>query len=120
MHDERTQLLPGGSEMVLTGTRVSFRFANDNAVIDQQLEPLGHDRWRDQRHTASQFIEVTAAHQELANEQQGPPLSEQFERLGYRTILAVSNHGCAPVRTDTPSISLQQTSVGTLPQTINY
>jgi len=60
-----------------------------HARPDQLAEPLGQQGGRHPRHPAPQLVETLTARDQLADDQQSPPLVQQLHRLGHRAELVI-------------------------------
>ena len=62
----------------------------DQAIGHEDVQPLCQYGWRYHTQAALQFAELGTAHQQLANDEQGPLLAEYLSCLCYGAELAIS------------------------------
>ena len=78
------------------GRVLGVELAGDDAVRLEDLQPLGQHVGRDALERGQQILEASRPRQQIADDQERPPLAEELERLGHGTRLAVAL-GHAPV-----------------------
>jgi hypothetical protein len=90
LDDQRPQRFAGRSEAVGIPALPLQRLAGQQLRALQLSQPFAQQRGGHPRHPALQFVEAGAAHQQLAQDQQGPALGQDLGRLGDGAELSVA------------------------------
>jgi len=89
--DDHPELAPLVGQRVLRARRVvGVEPARHERVLLHQLEPIRENVGRDPREALLEILEPPRAPQHVPDEQKGPPVADQLERLRDRTGLAVT------------------------------
>lgn len=89
-HDDAAQFVARFRELVLYDTRLTSRVFRDHAGFLEFLESLRQQRRRHARHAAPDIVESRRAAQHFAQNEHGPPRTDDFRRHGDRTELSVA------------------------------
>src|SRR5262249_15903070 len=68
---------------------VRIETARDEAVILHEVEPLGEARGRDPFEGGLEVLEAPRPPEQVTHDQEGPPITHHFQRLGHRAGLIV-------------------------------
>ena len=93
--DHRLQLAAGRRQDI--PHVVAIAAPVDHARPDQLVQPLGQQGRRHPRDPAAQVVETLTAGDQLADDEQCPPLVEQLHRLGHRAELVIRGPHAASV-----------------------
>src|SRR5687768_13719556 len=94
-HDHALEIRAPFGELVHPrgGGRREFAAADDPRFL-QLLEALGEDVRADARQTGAEVGETLRTEDQLANDQEGPPLADEVEGVGRRASIFVAASGC--------------------------
>jgi hypothetical protein len=95
LHD-RLQVPAGERQAIVQRPALGAGAPLDDLGPLERAKPTGEDRPRDPREAALQLVEPARTAQELAHDQERPPVAEDLARLGDRAVLRIATHllGC--------------------------
>lgn len=91
--DHVLKIAAGLGQFVLAHVSLRSGTALEHAGIFQLPKACGEKRAGDSGQPALDVVEVTAAGQQLAKDERGPPVRDDLRRAGNRTILSIIRHG---------------------------
>lgn len=100
--DNDAEFAPSLRQLVFCARRmVRIEVPRNEPVLLHAFEPVRQDIWRNPLEALLEILEASRPWQEVAHEQEGPPVADHLERLRHRTGLAIAlGHAVSIARLD--------------------